>query len=146
MSEILPQQECIPVGCIPSAAAAVSREGGVWSGRGGVCVPGPGKEGVLQGGVCSWRGVCLLSGGVRSGGCVCSGGVSAPRVIPAGTEAAPPPVDRMTDRCKNITFATSLRTVKMVMYSLRLTCMHRISLPQHIFGNLNQYGKIGNNL
>ena len=32
--------------------------------------------------------------------------------IPACTEAdPPPPVNRMTDRCKNITFATSLRTV-----------------------------------
>ena len=60
----------------------------------------PGGEGVsalgrLWGAVCS-RGVC--SQGVGGG-------------IPACTEADPP-VNRMTNRCKNITFATSLRTVK----------------------------------
>ena len=54
------------------------------------------------------------------------GGVSAPRGvpgpgvvtgpgdgIPACTEADPP-VNRMTDRCKNITFTTSLRTVIII--------------------------------
>ena len=43
------------------------------------------------------------------------GGVSAPGGcgIPACTEADIPPVNRMTDRCKNITLATtSLRPVK----------------------------------
>ena len=75
---IFTKQECIPVGCVSSAAVAVpSPGGGVWSRR----VSGP------------WG--CL----VREG------------VIPACTEADPPPVDRMTDRRKNITFATSLRTV-----------------------------------
>ena len=44
---------------------------------------------------------CLLPGG---GGPAPGGG------IPACTEADPP-VNRMTDRCKNITFAISLRTV-----------------------------------
>ena len=45
---IFQQQECIPVGCVPSAAAAVSRgwgvpgpEGCTWS-QGGGDVPGPG--------------------------------------------------------------------------------------------------------
>ena len=37
------------------------------------------------------------------------GGVSAPGGgIPACTEADTPPVNRMTDRCKNITLATTL--------------------------------------
>ena len=44
------KQECIPVGCVPSAAVAVSRAGGTWSGgctwSGGV--PGPGG--------CTWSG------------------------------------------------------------------------------------------
>ena len=55
----------------------------------------------------------LLPGGMSARG----GGVSAPGGclllgggIPACTEADPPP---WTDRCKNITFATSLRTVKI---------------------------------
>ena len=74
---IFTKQECIPVGCVSSAAVAVPCPGGV-SGPGG----------------------CLVHGSTWSGG-----------VIPACTEADPPPVDRMTDRCKNITFATSLRTV-----------------------------------
>ena len=70
------------------------------------------------GGVCSWGGVCsqpgvsalggVCFGGVSSLGGVCSGGG-----IRACTEADTPPVSRMTDRCKNITLATtSLRPVK----------------------------------
>ena len=61
-------------------------------------------------------GGCLL-GGVCSGGCLLLGeGVSAlGGGIPPCTEADTPPVNRMTDRCKNITLATtSLRPVKMV--------------------------------
>ena len=57
------QQECIPVGCVPSAAVTVS---GGW---------------------------------VSRGVCVCPGGVH-------------PPVNRITDRCKNITFPQlRLRTI-----------------------------------
>ena len=58
------KQECIPVGCIPSAAVAIS-----W----GVSA---------LGGVCSWGGVCFL-GGVCSGG-VYSGEVSTPRGVYSG--------------------------------------------------------------
>ena len=59
---------------------------------GGVSAPG---GGLLPAGVCSLGG----------------GGVG----IPACTEAAPPPVDRMTHTCKNITLATtSLSPVKIV--------------------------------
>ena len=76
------EQECIPVGCVPSAIVAV----------------------------CWLEGGCLLRGGM---GGTCFGGVPAPGGggIPACTETDPPPCGQ-TDRCKNITFATSLRTVK----------------------------------
>ena len=57
-------------------------------------------------GFCSWA--------IYSSGTVCFLGGSAPGGgIPACTEADPPPVDRMTDTCKNRTFATTLRTVKI---------------------------------
>ena len=89
----------------------------------------PGEGGCLLLGA-----VCLLPRGVSaSGGCVCSGGgglllgggllwgVSALGGvhsgggvgIPACTEADTPPVNRMTDRCKNITLATPLRPVNI---------------------------------
>ena len=75
------KQECIPVGCVPSAAVAVSA-------RRGAC--------------CQW-GACCRGGGCLVPGCAWSrggGGLPAPRGgIPACTEADPP-VDRMTDRCK----------------------------------------------
>ena len=79
---------------------------------------------VSSSGRISGEGGCLVRGGVCSGG-VCSGGVSAlwggvcsPGVggIPACTEAdtpTPPPPRGQIDACKNITFATSLRTVKI---------------------------------
>ena len=100
------QQECIPVGCVPSAAVAVSAPGGrgvsspaggVWSGVVGVLLLGgvsASRRCLLPGGVCS-RGGGLLPGGHLLRG----GGVSqhAPRQTL--------PVNRMTDRCKNITFA-----------------------------------------
>ena len=82
--------------------------GGVCPVRGvGVCSEGVClvREGLVQGGwvVCSW-GVCLVWGGLvqgEGGGLLWGGG------IPACTEADPP-VNRMTDRCKNITLATTL--------------------------------------
>ena len=50
----------------------------------------------------------LRGGGAYSGGLLSGEGGG----IPACTEADPPPVNRMTDRCKNITLATtSLRPV-----------------------------------
>ena len=67
---------------------------------------------LLWGCVCSWEGVCssgcLLWGCLLQVGCVSAlGGVCSMGVcIPACTEADTPPVNRMTDRCKNImTFA-----------------------------------------
>ena len=91
-------------------------------------VPGPG--GVCSGGKCLLGGVVSAPGGVYvclGGGGAWSGGVGVPGPwgsapggvpgpggvgIPACIEAEPPPVNRMTDRCKNITLATtSLRPV-----------------------------------
>ena len=104
------RQECIPVGCVPSAAVAVCWEGGICPR--GVC-PG--------GGVCLPRGWCLPGRGVsaQGEGCVCpGGGMSAQGVVSAGEGGClprgvylprgcladtPHPVNRMTDRCKNIT-------------------------------------------
>ena len=94
-------QECIPVGCIPSNAVAVCwGEGvclprgwcGVWGSAGGKgCPPGGCLSSVVSAGGCLTRG-CLPSGGVCLGG-ICPGGLSARHQ----------PVDKMTDRCNNIT-------------------------------------------
>ena len=73
------------------------------------------------GGVCSWGGGVCSQGGVSSGG-VCSGGGGG---IPACTEADTLPVNRMTDRCTNITLATtSLRPVirKSLAFTQNLCC------------------------
>ena len=78
----------------------------------------------MTGGVPDHRGECLVTGGVpgdrgeylvtgavpgHRGGVLGHGGVPGYRVL---TRYSPLPVNRITDRCKNITFATSLRTVK----------------------------------
>ena len=77
-------------------------------------------RGCLLGGACFLRGVCFFGGcllrGVSAGGvsvrrgCLLGGGGCG---IPTYTEAdIPPPLDRITDACKNITLATtSLRPV-----------------------------------
>ena len=91
-------QECIPVECVPSATVAVcwgvSATGGLVSafrGGGGVCFPG-------GGGLCFREGGCLPGGLYRS--------------MHWGRH---PAVDRMTDRCKTITFPQlRLRTVNML--------------------------------
>ena len=112
------EQECIPVGCVPAARrpyAGVCLSGGVSAWSGGLVLgglPGPGGVCLVQGGGLVPGGVCLVPGGSAwSGGGVClvPGGCG----IPACTEAdPPPPVNRMTNRCKNITLArTSLRPV-----------------------------------
>ena len=75
----IPKQECIPVGCIPSAAVAVCL-GGV-STQGGICLGGGLPCGVCKGGVCpgvsAHEGVCPEEG-------VCPGslprGMSATRL------------------------------------------------------------------
>ena len=91
-----------------------SGPGEVWSrgglpGRGGEVLPGRQRGGFsLAGGLVQGVGGCLVLGGSpwqAEGGFPLAGGFSL---------ADPPPVNRMTDRCKNITLATtSLRPVKM---------------------------------
>ena len=86
-------------GGVSSPGGCTWSQGGVpWSGG----VPGPGGVVLVPGGVCS-RGVYLAQGGVppSSGGCTWSG------TPPCG----------QTDACKNITFATSLRTVIIPDYT-----------------------------
>ena len=82
-------------------------------------VPGPGGHLVLEGahclrGVPAPRGVGTCSREVH----LVRGGVCGPGEHLA--RYSPLPVDRMTDTCKNITFATSLRTVKNVNFSCYL--------------------------
>ena len=111
-----------PWGCAPE---------GVWSEGcllwGFVCSGGC----LLQGGVCSgvwggWEGVWSWGvsgprgstlGGICSGGCLLWG-----VWYPSINWCRHPPVNRMTDRCKNITLATtSLQPVKMMPITSMLT-------------------------
>ena len=84
------KQECIPVGCVPSAAVAISPGGGGLSAARGCLL----RRGLLLGGGCLLLGggclligVCLLPGVgcVSAPGVVCSGGClpqgSAPGVV-----------------------------------------------------------------
>ena len=85
------------VGCLLRGGWVVSAWGG-W----GVCLRGVCLRGVCLG--VSAKGRCLPRGDFCPGG-VCPRGVCSGGCIPVCTEADTPPVDRMTDRCKNITFA-----------------------------------------
>ena len=72
---MLIKQECIPVGCVASAAVAAGGgvlTGGVWGGDGVV--------GCLPGGVCPGGGVCPVHAGIHI-----------------------PPVNRITDASENKT-------------------------------------------
>ena len=120
------KQECITVGCVPSAAVAVSRGGGG--------VPGPGELYLVPGGVvylpggCTWsRGVYLVLGVYLvwgEGGIQSRGGVPCPRGAPGsgGVYLVPEgdvpgqvlPHCGQTHACINITFATSLRKVIII--------------------------------
>ena len=129
---VLKRQECIPVGCVSSAAVTVSRGRGV-PGLGGA--PGPGGYLVwgmhLVLGVHLVPAVYLAPGGVHGPGEVSAlggylvPGVSAPGGCTWSRGGVPAlgevylvryPPRGQTDACKNITFATSLRTVKMGTY------------------------------
>ena len=91
--------------------------GGCLPGGGGVCL-----RGSAQGGVCPERGClpggCLLRGVCLPGGCLPKGvfayvGVCLWGMCLPGGGCTPPPVNRITGRCKNITFPQLLlRTVK----------------------------------
>ena len=107
----------ITVGCVPSPTVAicswgVSGPGGSATRRvsalgGGCLLPG----GCLVPGGCLIPGGCVFSRGcLVPGGCLVLGGAWYGGGIPVCIEADTP-VNRMTDRCKNITFATSLWTV-----------------------------------
>ena len=117
----------LPGGCLLQGVSAsggylllggVSAPGGLSASGGGVCS----RRGVCSQGVCA-SGGCLLLGGVCSGRCLLQGVLLLGDGIPACTEAdTPPPVKRMTDRCKNITLATT--SLRPVMTNL-LMCFHR---------------------
>ena len=131
----LNKQECIPVGCVPAARRPYARvcfPGGggvsgpgvcVWSG--GACLVQRGVSGLGEGG-CVWSGGCVWFGGVSGlggwGGCVWSGGSAS---VPCGIPPLPP-VNRMTNRCKNITLATTLlQPVITRMHSSRCIPVYR---------------------
>ena len=120
------KQECIPVECVPPACfpylpACTAQGGGctcqgVYLVLGGYLVPGgvPGPRGYQVLGGCTWSWVvqlvlgCTWFWGYVPGprGCTWSrgglvlGGTWSPGGVPAQVL---PPVNRMTDRCKNIT-------------------------------------------
>ena len=72
----------------------------------------PGGGYAPGGGVCAWAGG-LLPGGAWYGGCLVRGGWWYPSMHP--------PVNRMTNRCKNITLATtSLRPVIIIVALIEL--------------------------
>ena len=108
---------CLLPGRGVSAPRGVSARGCL---LGGCLLPGRGVSapgGCLSwgmsavGGVCSWEGGCLLPGG---GGVAASGGM-----YPTMHWGRHPPCGQ-TDACKNITFATSLRTVIISMKVIHL--------------------------
>ena len=88
------KQECIPVGCLPAAHWLYAA----------VCFPGWGLSASRGGG-----GVSLPGGSSLPRGSPCPGGPPYPGGSPCPET---PPVNRITDTCKNITLATtSLRPV-----------------------------------
>ena len=106
--------------------------GGTWSGG----VPGPGgvpcPGGVSGPGGCTWsRGVylvlggCTWSRGVYLVGCTWSGGGVPGQVLPPCGQ---------THACKNITFATSLRTV-ITLSLCKVDNVHQITLELKVEWN-----------
>ena len=117
--KILNTQECIPVGCVPSATVAVCFQGGSPPPRSrpphsrhplSQVPPGPGTpsgtrhppwdQAPPQDQAPPWEQTPYCKACWDT---ICN----------AWWDSIPP-VDRMTDTCKNITFATSLRMVKMM--------------------------------
>ena len=114
-------------------------------------LPGPGGGVLPAGGVSAWSGGFSLAGGGglpgpggvvsawSRGGLHVQGGSPCPGGSPSwGGSPCPetPPVDRITDTCKNITLATiSLRPVKMkshkvIIYEHKFTSNEPASLPR----------------
>ena len=128
-----------PGGCVPGPGGCTWSRGAVPGPRGGV--PGPGG-GVPGPGGCTWSqgGVPGPRGVPGPGGCTWSrGGVPGPKggylvpggiwswgvyLVPRGVylvrySPPPPPVNRMTNRCKNITLAkTSFRPVINICFCI----------------------------
>ena len=104
------KQECIPVGCVPADRrpyAGVCFPGGGSSIWGGFSIRGGSSSG--GGSPSSQGGFSIQPGGGWWGSSIC-GGVLHP--AGGGSPSSPPPVNRMTDRCKIITLAkTSFRPV-----------------------------------
>ena len=97
---VLPGGVCLVWGvCLVPGGVCLVRGGGVCLVLGG-CLPGPGGSAWSGGRGSAWsRGVCLVRG---------EGGLPGP----GGACLETPPVDRITDTCKNIILATtSLRPV-----------------------------------
>ena len=100
MSEVSFKQECIPVGCVPSAAVAI----------GGGSAPVHAE--ILPGGVCPsacWDTAQGVSAPVHAeilpGGSAPVHAGILPRVcVPQCMLGYTPPVKRITDACENITF------------------------------------------
>ena len=82
-SDLIKKQECIPVGCLPSAAVVVSREGGVCPEE---CLPTK----VSARGV-SVRGWCVCLGGTPSGP------IGKQPPLPDLEADTPSPVDKILD-------------------------------------------------
>ena len=79
------------------------------------------------GGVPAWGGCVPGPGGVYlPGGCTWSGGCTG--------QVLPPPPHGQTHACKNITFATSLRTV--INYNWRCRCNNRNGYPKSSWKNV----------
>ena len=136
------KQECIPVGCVPPACCPYLPDLPACTALGGVSAWGGYLPGgcTCQGGVPAWVGYLLggvpaqgvyLARGVPAqgvylpggylprglylpGGCTCMGG-TCPGTLP--------PVNRMTDRCKNITWPqTSFAGGKNILLSYWEQC------------------------
>ena len=94
-------------GCLPSLGGVCLVRGDVCPVPRGVCLV-PGGVLPVRGGVCLVRGVCLVPGGFSLS-------------LLGGACLETPPVDRITDACKNITLATtSLRPVIIFRVYLKL--------------------------
>ena len=120
------KQECIPVGCVPPTCCLYLPGP---DGVPGLGVPGPGDVpgpgGVPGASGCTWsQGVYLAQGCTWFRGCALSWGVY---LVPGGGVPAQvlPPVNRMTNRCKNITLPqTSFAGGKKKRYILfTLECL-----------------------
>ena len=96
------EQECIPVGCLPSAVVAVRGDVSQHSLGWGVCVSqhALGRLGCIK--ACTGQGVC---------------------VCPGGAFPHTPPMDRITDACENITFPQSVVRLPISQNSLAWTLL-----------------------